>query len=501
MRTFIAICLLIAAQCINAQTTFEKRLEFDLKDGYENETIFEFGKDGILLRSSSEEGDDNDMIEYKYDKYNTNLELVSTKSEKLEYDLDLDMSRTTKTSVHTFLKDKRGNYAILSANPATMEITTVKGVLPKNVYTLDMAILGDYAYITGTMKGAPYIFTINWKTGERNFIPVIIEGYKPTRIAIQEFEVLESSREVFLYVKAENKEEENLFVIKLDKMGEKKSIFTITKELDKNLVNVTATHLGGDRYIFTGTYSSESMTTSAGVFFCEVQGETLNFIKFYNYTKLKTYFKYLPERKQEKIEKKAEKKEKAGKELELDYLIASHPVIPLKDGYLFLGEAFYPTYRTETYTSYVNGQPVTRTRQVFDGYQYTHASLVKFDKNGELVWDQSFVMFPSYKPFYVKQFISIPQQPVNSIDMVFASNNTIEAKSVDFEGNEIDKPKVTQIENTYEGDKAKYTFSNLEYWYQGYYVAYGSQLIKNKDDDNVKRKRRVFFISKIRYDK
>lgn len=500
MRLLLAIYLIITVQITTAQTTSEKRIEFDLKDGYEREAIYEFGKDGLLMRSSSEEGNDNDEIEWKYDKYNTNLELTDTKSAYLDFDLDPDMTRSTKTRVHTFFKDKKGNYAILSISPASLEITKVDGVFPKGLYTIDFAILGDYAYITGRLKNAPYIMAINWKNGERNLIPITIDGYKPNKMRIENFEVLEGSKEVFLYVKAENKEEENLFVIVLDNKGEKKSTFTITRELDKNLVNITATSLGNNKYIFTGTYSSDSQVTSEGVFFCEVQGETLNFIKFYNYLKLKTFISYLPERKQEKIEKKAERKEKAGKELTLDYLIASHPVLPLKDGYLFLGEAYYPTYRTETYTtSGPNGTTVTRTRQVFDGYQYTHATLVKFDKNGELVWDQSFVMYPNTKPFYVKRFISIPQTPVNSIDMVFSSANTIQAKSIDFNGETIGHAKITNIDNLYQGDKAKYTSSNLEYWYEGYYVAHGSQLIKNREDDKVKKKRRVFFITKIKY--
>ena len=47
------------------------------------------------------------------------------------------------------------------------------------------------------------------------------------------------------------------------------------------------------------------------------------------------------------------------------------------------GEFYYPTYRTEC-TSYTDANGNTRTscRQVFDGYQYTHAAIAAFDEKG-----------------------------------------------------------------------------------------------------------------------
>jgi hypothetical protein len=220
---------------------------------------------------------------------------------------------------------------------------------------------------------------------------------------------------------------------------------------------------------------------------------------------LDNFLSYLPERKQERLEKKKDRKEKKGKEFNIDYRILAHEVMPLEDGYLLLGEAYYPTYRTISYTTttMVNGMVTTRliTQQVFDGYQYTHAMLSKFDKEGNLMWDEIFEMWNAYKPFHVKRFISIAEKNQNSLKLVFASRNKINAKSIDFGGSVILDSQSEEIQTTFTGDKTKASFSNLAYWYDNYFIAYGQQKIKNKEDANdTKKKRKVFFISKIKFE-
>ena len=56
------------------------------------------------------------------------------------------------------------------------------------------------------------------------------------------------------------------------------------------------------------------------------------------------------------------------------------------------------------------------------------------------------------------------------------------------------------IETGHVNDKTRRTYSNIDHWYDKYFIAYGSQTIKNKEDKDVEKKRKVFFINKIKYD-
>lgn len=142
-------------------------------------------------------------------------------------------------------------------------------------------------------------------------------------------------------------------------------------------MDVSASSFKNDLNFYVGTYSEKYISSvSEGLFLCLAQKENPQFIKFYKYLDLENFLNYLPKKKKEKIEKKKEKKEGKGKDFKINYRIAAHNVIELDDGYLFLGEAYYPTYRSEPIpeTIMINGrmQNVTRYRTVFDGYQYTH---------------------------------------------------------------------------------------------------------------------------------
>jgi len=112
----------------------------------------------------------------------------------------------------------------------------------------------------------------------------------------------------------------------------------------------------------------------------------------------------------------------------------------MNDGYIFIGEAFYPTYRNETrmVTSYVNGRPST-----------TMQTTLVFDHDGEILFEH----------------------------------------------------QTDEIKTNFEGDKSKYSFSEIENWYDNYFIAYGSQKIKNEDTNNRNNKtRHVYFINKIKFE-
>ena len=499
MKSFFLFTFFIFSSILSiAQIEFEKRLEFELKDGYSGEKIIAFGENGFLLRSVSDEVIDG-KSEWKYDLYNTNLELEKTHSIHLHKKYYADESYNTDERMHTLFKTSKGMYTLISIDAATLKETKVEGQLPKKTWVKEMAIIGDYAYFHASMKKSKYLFSLNWKTGKQNLIPIDIENYKSKRLSITHFQVMEKSKEVFLYVKAFEGKDSDIFIIRLNDKGEKQDMYKLTQDIEKKIVSVSASNVGNNKYIFTGTYSSKFSTLSEGLFFCEAEKGKINFIEYYNFLDLNNFLSYLPEKKQAKIERKKKRKKSKGKELKINYRIAEHPIIQTDNGYMFLGEAYYATYRTEYYTAYVNGKPVQRTRRVFDGYQFTHAVLARFDQQGKMIWDQTFQMWPSYKPFYAKRFISLAGGTQEAINLVFANNSRIVSKSFDFDGTIKNDKTSEPIETNFEGDKAKWTFSNIDYWYDNYFLAYGNQKIKNKEEKGVKKKRKIYFISKIKY--
>ncbi len=486
-----------------AQVTTEKRLEFDIKDDYEGETIYEFGETGFLMVSRSEKKEDGEY-RWKFEKYSTDLISEKVREFTIDKDYYSDETFVDTAKFYRLFRDK-GKMKILSMDIATMEFDTLDFETEKKTFTSGLYVINNHAYIVAVKSNKPHLLTIDLATKKRKFIPIEITGFKPEKIKVENVQLLEDSHEVIIFLEVSvTRKLSKTYVLRLDDEGNKKDTYDFSMTLTEIITSATASVIAEGKYAYTGTYSKTSRYSSEGLFFALVSDGKIEKITFFNFLELDNFLNYLPEKQQEKIEKKKEKKEKKGKELTLRYYLAPHNLIQTDDGYLYLAEAYYPTYRTEYYytTSYVNGRTVTtrQSRQVFDGYQYTHAFFAKFNKSGEKLWDQSFEMWMTYKPFYVKRFIHIAAQEQNSLKMVYASNSFIHSKKFDFDGKILEDKEPQKIETEIEGDKTKYSFSNINFWFGNYFLAYGTQIIKNKTNDDVDKKRKVFFINKLKFE-
>ncbi len=505
MRTIITSFLMLGflSPGLMAQISFEKRIELELVDGYYGERIFEFDQLGFLLRSAMVKAD-GPKRDWKYVHYNTDLEAGETIQVTLDKKLNPDETYTSGSWMHTLFKTRKGRFAIVSIDVKTLEVTQIEGEMPKKSWISEMGILGDRAYMKTSIKGKPFLFVVNWKTGKQKLRPITLQGFRPNQISLNDFQILDETQEIMLFTRIQiAKKASDIYVIQVNEEGENQLVYNLTQNTSRNIINLSARNAGQGNYIFTGTYNEANHKGSTGIFICQAKGSELDFIEFHPYLDLDNFLSYLPEKRKERIEKKKARKESQGKEMKIRYRLADHDIITLKDGYQLLGEAYYPTYRTESYqtTQTINGRTrtVTQSRQVFDGYQYTHALLAKFDFQGKLLWDQTFEMWPAYKPYSVTRFINIVNQNEEQIKLVFSNRSRIVSKIFGREGQVLQDIESEPIESLYESDKYKWTASTIDYWYDNYFLAYGRQKIKNKDDDNVKRKRKVYFISKIKY--
>jgi len=496
--------LLLTPLITTAQIEYENRVEVEMESGFSNVSVYEFGENGILIRSLNKNAK-NDQKEWHYQLYNTDLELYQEKKVAIANKFGVDETFTDETRHYTLFKNKNGKFSLVTFNTHTFELLKVDGLLPEKCRVSQMVISGNYAYFKCSIRREPFLYFINWKTREQQPVPFSIKGAKIKNTSLDDFQLLENSNEIFLYVKVKvDKKNKETYIVKLDDQGNKLSTSNLTKNIDKSLVNVSSLKTGESKYLLTGTYSKKSQIESEGLYFCKLNGNKIEYINFYGFTEFENFLNYLPEKKIAKIEKRKAKKESKGKEFKLLYRVAPHEIIERADGFILTGEAYYPTYRTETTTTttYVNGNPqrTTNTVEHFDGYRYTHAFIAKFGNDGNLKWDQTFEMWPTYKPFRVKKFISIDEPDENSVKMLFVSMGRIVTKVFDNDGNILKDFTTKPIETSFEGDKLKRSFSNIIHWYDNYFIAYGNQKIKNKEEEDTKKKRRVYFFSKIKYE-
>ena len=481
----------------------EKRVEFDLKDGFSNERVFEFDSKGMLIFSKQDKNEGQNSI-YRFEKFNTDLVAEHEVTYSIEDKYYVDELYQTDKYVYIFFKTRRTDYRVVKYDFETETFKEVSGNLPNKSYIQFTACMDDRAVMGVIGKSnAISVISIDMNTGSETITPISIEGFKSKKLGFSNMETMPESKNILLSINAYiSRKRTELYVVRLDEAGQVQATTDISIGTDNNLRNARAYDIGNNEYILSGTYSVPNSGGSNGFFISRLAQGQLEPLKFYNFTELKNFLSYLPENQQRRIEKKKKRKENNGQELNISYNIAAHSPIKVAEDFIYIGEAYYATYRTETRTStsYVNGKPVTTTTyvQVFDGYQYTHSFIAKFDKNGNLIWDQTFPMWLAQKPMTVKRFIHVADQQQDNIKLVYANGNRITSKVFDFNGNVVSEKQSEPIETNSENDKTRISYSEIIHWYDQYFLSYGIQRIINRKDKDVERKRTVFFFNKIK---
>ena len=470
----------------------EKRIELDLRDGFEDERTYPLSRNGFLIQSFGTDPHKG-QIDCKNDFYATDFTLLKSVSVPVKERTQFVTAYDENGINYTMIRNRRDYFAIITANAGSLECKKTEGLMPDLGLLSEMVVYEGKAIFKVVDKKVSGILIIDLKTGKLKYTPVKFERFATKDLTILDFQVFDDDLLVFANAQTD-KSNEDLYIVTYNLSGQQKDVFNMTKTVKEKLISASATKIK-NKYIITGTFSKTRSELSQGIFIAELENKQLNFIRFYNFLELKNFTGYLTQKQQDRIERKKDNKEKQGKEMLLNYRIVTHPVIESADGYTYLGEAFYPTYNTYT-TSVSNGSGgfTTQTHTVFDGYQYTHATLAKFDPEGNLMWDNTFSMWSLYKPFRIKKLISFSQGQENA-ELAFSERNTIKYKVFNQLNGEIIKDNSKEIIETYtDGDKVKRSYSNIDYWYDNNFIAYGIQTISNKE---VKRKRKVFFVNNI----
>lgn len=355
------------------------RIEFDVKDDYENEQTYPMGSFGIIQEAIAEDANDG-QVEIKSELYSTDLVLKKSFSILIKSRSKIE-DHFEEDGVHYSLyRGPRDYIAIVTLDTKNLTCTKVEGEYKDSDPFENMKVANGKAVFKTNHSKISILVIVDLKTGATKGIPFRIEDYGRTDVTIEDYQVYDN--EILTFVNAKkNSKNIDLFIWKLNYNGDQTEFYNVTSGIEEKLITVQATKIE-EKYVLTGTFSRNKQATSQGIFIAEVANKKLNFMKFYNFLELKNFKDYLPQKQQDKIERQKERKEGYGKELLLDFNIATHPIISTKDGYEFLGEAYKPTYRTTSTGMGMNGMSNYTT--VFDGYQYTHAVLAKFDKQGKL---------------------------------------------------------------------------------------------------------------------
>jgi len=498
-NTLTVLCFLFFIPRVNAQMKLEKRIEFDLKNGYSNEQIYKSLNGNFVMESRSDKKIDHEQ-EMKYDLYDSNLNAVQSTSLFIPTNMYETAQYNDDSNIYKLYSNNKHKFLLLHVSIDDLKATTKEGVLPKGINIIDMKVLGTKAWLQSQVKNKTFLLQIDLSSGNTQ-MSESVENTWNKRTNIVNYQLNPNSSELLMFVnKYIKKGSCELSQVRVNEACELCDSIRLTGTGDKLISSVSGSRVSDNKMVYTGTYSGKYNDLSEGIFFAEAENNKLNFINYVNFLDMNNFLSYMPVKSQKVILKKKDKAKKNGKEYILNYNIAAHDIINIPGGYLLIGEAYYPTTTMVPLiiSKMSNGVMVEETQHnyVFDGYCYTHAFIARFSNKGELMWDQCFEMSPSVKPKTVKHFISVSDKTDKDLAIVFASGNNMVSKIIDYDGHTVSEIKKELIATGKDTEKTDWTSSNADYWYGNNFLVYGSQLVKDTVD---KSRRRVFFVNKLSF--
>lgn len=253
--------------------------------------------------------------------------------------------------------------------------------------------------------------------------------------------------------------------------------------------------------IVAGAYGQRNSEYSKGLFVTSITPFGDQQLRYHNFADLENFFSYMKENREKRIKGRIDRRRTKGKVSRFNYRLLVHELIPYQNQFILLGEAFYPKYQNinNAYGFFTYGSSSNAgSNLIFDGYRYTHATVLGFDANGTLLWDNSFEI-NDVKTFSKEQFVKLKANDTN-LTLLYLFDNQLRTKIIN--GSNVLEGKTSEpIKTLYKGDLlegGKTILTKLEHWYGDYLYAYGLQDIVNVSEKGDRTERSVFFINKLK---
>ena len=283
----------------------------------------------------------------------------------------------------------------------------------------------------------------------------------------------------------------------------------IQAESDRGLVAAQLSPGDTTQRIVAGTYTLRDPRYCQGLFASNLPGDPALRppLRFYDFTVMKHFFDFMKPRRATRLLARSAQLRAAGRELRLRYRVLTHRMIPFGDGYVLVGEVYYPQYRNNSTfygwpylpgpRGFGNYRDYAAPRN-FEGYRATHALVCGFDRYGTLLWDNTFVLRDVEQSELVETVRMRPLSDGQRLVLAYLHEDKFRYKIVDgttTSPNDLQVP----LQTTAEGQHEK-TLNTSEQgvlpWYGSRFLAYGYQRVRPERGNA----RQVFFLNVVAFD-
>lgn len=216
--------------------------------------------------------------------------------------------------------------------------------------------------------------------------PIEIPNFNSNKFNIDHAAYYPQTEELCIFLYGKPSTPKNIFAVMYNASGIQTTYFNFFEATQQICTNIEISPQGDSQYVITGNYASDNYISPAGIFIMVANGSKVTHFHTYNYGLLNKFFTYhdginLPKNYS------PDTSANTNHDLKLHYNIASSPVSKFGDMYIFVAEAYYPVYGDYKKPVYITNTYSSDARNMLKGYKTTHASIIAFDTNGNMLWN------------------------------------------------------------------------------------------------------------------
>lgn len=502
--------LITIAPTLPAQQQKLMRIELPSSESEDQYHLKPMGDQGFALITASRTpvADQQRTFKQTLTIYNTELNIISSKTFAMPEDMKLQAMETSQGKVAALYYNDRRNGSSPNVRVIWQDITTdtlyqFTGIIaPKGAIT-HFRLSGSLAII-GMMNHHDEAQLYRLQTQRSNIAKLDLPTGHDSRIEA----VMTDSSQTHIYA---------IVQIRPDKLTSQFALHRFTIDglplnhipltafrNDHPIQNIEIRQTAPQQWFFCGTWELADAAynlaanlderTSTGIVAGTITPDSIRSIHYHHFGDFENIYRFLDKKNVLTLKKKMSKQVRSGTQYSYAYHLITHPIINRHGTNIFLTEAFFPEYHTVTSMRYdYYGRPMPSTYTVFDGYRRTYGLVAGLDNQGQLIWDNGIDMGNVLEN---NLYPKLHMQPLHKkLLLAYINKGRIHSAT-------INKNAAAQTNESvplsFARSRDKLISSRtcrIEPWYNGCWIAFGYQRIRNQA--LAENKRNVFYISKL----
>ncbi|MER2996118.1 hypothetical protein [Pontibacter populi] len=485
----LLIVVLAVTPLLAQEPTQPNRLELDL-DIYKTEVQVLPAPDSSLLVLTKTDGTWTSPPTFSITKYNHELQQAWDK----KITLDPVSSYITHYSEEpysyiSFTGENNDNFQFVKLNLSDGNFTKHEYKIEAidSIYVFKV-VAGNYFVVARSRKtGTPTLLHLNQTSGDIKPLPAVY-GIEST---FSDILVHPESQQVSVVMSESNGRISRLQTKVFNADGTLLNNYFILPTQDKRPMQAEITPGDSTSRLLIGNYGTRTMRYATGIFTVPVTAGAGS-SRYYSFLQFKNFFKYMKPKREKRMRQREAKREQTGKESGVQYRLLFHDVYPSQEGYILSAEVYTTDSRGGNFnriygpTGYLLSSPRV--------YRRTMALALGFDKNGILLWDNTFPL-RNMETRSLQQSVEVTTSPDGKVVIAYPDEDDIFYKIME-QDKYVEEDAELKLQTSDPNSKVVSTsMAGLVKWYGLNFAAFGWHRIKPENRET----KMVFYINKISF--